>query len=977
MLFLKIIPALLWTAARYRVRTVFIGISLLASALMAQSVEIADFYSSTNKCDYLIVTPQIYSKGAERLANLRNTSDHDDVKYARIMILEKLIVTGSAPDTTIRQAVQWATKHWLVPPAYVVLIGDDSVSLSMSDTTFTQFGPMPTHVSNIQIRPGRDTLMDMVANYSDDWYTLAIESGSAGPAYLPIAIGRIPCESTSDLEIYLNKLECYDTLESAEWRKKILMIADDDFQINIRDGVDHEKSAEAVLGLLSSRQTQRLFLNYYTREADSFHTEAKNAFFSEINRGYGWTIYFGHGHPTRLSDENFLEAADYTRFNNPSAPTILFSMSCLNGGFYKRADSSMCKRFLFTEHGGTIAHIANPNLTYGILNEMLMSEICTLRRADSSLSIGKVLLAAKLKTESYSTGLNHEVFGDPAIQDPAAYTNVQAVALGVSVTDASVMVTVNNTSFTTGQCSWKALRSFTLTGKDNFDHPHDTVLASGELHVGNSFRIRIPEQFNGDSLTFQITVWNEWAEGFTQINLSGHSSSGFPQTMISRYVPEFSNGSYREISPGPAGTIVTLQPYDILNIWEPSADSIRYRGPYLEMPRGSGTGIRDVWSSPTGHIFFAASPYMDPTNVTLHSVDSLGRTQWSTSTPSKYSFVNVRGSADGGCLVWGPDSLRGTPWIARFDSAGKPTWMKYLTDTCRIVDMVGLVDGACICLGERKVKGVNDNVIEPLLIYCNSQGDHITITAIKAGGMRSVSSMCAAGPDRWIIAGTIQNADSARGEDMWVAAISSAGDTLWSRAWGDSRYDAATSIFPLSNGTFALGGSSMGRAVIVVLDATGEGLYTIFLPLKPGVLINTCRVISEISGPSQMVVAQGVFDDSFLYETMGIVSASGAFVDSREYPVKRRAIKTFKAYAGCGQRVYFEFGSASHNPFSIDVFDLKGRRIHTLAIAAGTNRCVWDTRIQGKGLMARGAYIARIHETDGSVKAQNVLIHVW
>jgi hypothetical protein len=542
-----------------------LGISLCVLPALGQSYELFDLYNSATECDYLILTPRVYADGAQRLATLRNTSSRDDVGHARYLNIENLFATQSgAPDTIIRRAVQWAVAQWRMPPAYLVLIGDDSVAFTLTDTSFQQQGPMPTHVFNPSIQesvvPGRDTIRRVVAQYSDDWYATKDSLDSDASDLLAVAVGRIPCETATDLDTYLDKLERYDGLANLDWRRNILMLTDDFYQDSFPDPIDHEQSAERIINLLATRQVERLYLNNYSLDANRRHTAAKQAFFTQINRGYGWVIYFGHGHSSKLADENFLEAADYTRFGNLSAPTIFFSLSCSNGAFLEPADSSMCKRFLFADKGGTIAYIANPNLAYGFTNERFMLEICKTRLADSAASIGKLVVVAKQKgINRWESGLSYDVFGDPAIRDPAVYSRLLPVKLSAREnSDASISCSVNDNAFASGRCSWRAIRVDPWQGLDSRDHPRDTVLACGDMQVSNSFTLNLPDQVLGDSVNLEISAWNESVEADTVIVLGLGRFGGInPNAMRSA-----SSGSFH-VRAG-SGRQVTFEFGDIL-----------------------------------------------------------------------------------------------------------------------------------------------------------------------------------------------------------------------------------------------------------------------------------------------------------------------------------------------------------------------------------------------------------------------------
>lgn len=69
-----------------------------AIAFSVTSTDLADFYSEKNSCDYLVITPRIFSDISKELVNYRNQNTLDDVEEAHQVILEDL------PGYTLQEA---------------------------------------------------------------------------------------------------------------------------------------------------------------------------------------------------------------------------------------------------------------------------------------------------------------------------------------------------------------------------------------------------------------------------------------------------------------------------------------------------------------------------------------------------------------------------------------------------------------------------------------------------------------------------------------------------------------------------------------------------------------------------------------------------------------------------------------------------------------------------------------------------------
>ncbi len=166
------------------------------------STDLIDFYSEKNRCDYLVITPRIFSDISKELANYRNQNTFDDVEEARQIILEDLPDYSllEAPDSLILNALGWACKNWAAKPKYVVFIGDDSARYVPEDSIFISSGPMPTHITG-WIGNG-ELYNDTVLEYGDNWYKM----DDMNKAF---TIGRIPCETSQQLSLYIDKVIRY------------------------------------------------------------------------------------------------------------------------------------------------------------------------------------------------------------------------------------------------------------------------------------------------------------------------------------------------------------------------------------------------------------------------------------------------------------------------------------------------------------------------------------------------------------------------------------------------------------------------------------------------------------------------------------------------------------------------------------------------------------------------------------------------
>lgn len=471
-----------------------------AIAFSVTSTDLADFYSEKNSCDYLVITPRIFSDISKELVNYRNQNTLDDVEEAHQVILEDLpgYTLQEAPDSLIRNALQWAWENWAGKPRYVVLIGDDSAKIPPEDSMYKSHGPMPTHITGYikMVDAGNGVFYkDSVLEYGDCWYKMDDTN--------TFAIGRIPCENSQQLSLYIDKVIRYEKTEAGLWKNKVLFFADDSLQGTSPDRLGHELLVDACMDLMQNWFPDYIFFNSFTGE--NRIKDARDAFFRAVNDNVNWVIFSSHGHPSYITDERVIGAADHIYFNNVQHPVILFSMSCSNGAFIRNVDSSICKSFLFTPDGGAIAYIGSPNLAYSTPNELLIRSICALNDTNPQPSIG--LLLTKVQNNIRSSKANeYQVLGDPAI----LINRNRHIDISLTQINSSFVCNISEPSFTAGSVVWQIKKKHQTAGISLI---RDSIFYSDSQTVQNrSFEIFVPQNIAGGTY-FSLYVWNDSLEG--------------------------------------------------------------------------------------------------------------------------------------------------------------------------------------------------------------------------------------------------------------------------------------------------------------------------------------------------------------------------------------------------------------------------------------------------------------------------------
>jgi hypothetical protein len=513
-------------------------------AVYAQTPQITSVQSSSVECDYLVICPDELLTSALRLASYRNESAHDEIENAGVVSLSTIDREFPLDDTCphafrIWYALKYAVENWSRIPAHVVLVGDDSVTFNEFDTAAppASEGMMPTFYYSATVHhsstDSTKTATDF--DYSDFPYLTVADTAPPLTRYnnryqltlrsaidsFPYAMGRIPARSVQECNTYIDKLIRYERSGPAgAWYNRIVLAADDAMQGTYIDhaamSLPHLSSAESLADhCFSGCFLDKTYLSSFVRSPSGNHEQGRNHFFSAINKGARFAVYFGHGHPNSLSDEGFLRTADTALFTNDSALAIFFSFSCSNGEFLRKSGQQMCKAYLFTANVGSIAYVAAPVETYANANTSFARSLFSGFDTTGSCTLGEALALGAAVT-SGSSGRCYQILGDPAIcftRKRLTLSTAGSYADNGSFTFSTATSTVAMTPL-----NYRYQISFrdSVTCLDTLSPRYvaDSIIAGDEGSVpGNRIDITIPSSAITGNTHLTLYVWNEQAEG--------------------------------------------------------------------------------------------------------------------------------------------------------------------------------------------------------------------------------------------------------------------------------------------------------------------------------------------------------------------------------------------------------------------------------------------------------------------------------
>jgi len=430
--------------------------------------------------------------------------------------------------------LKYACENWQEKPEYVVLMGDDSVNVTGFDTSTSgpqSVGLMPTLIYEADTTKRVEQKQDTLLEYTDAIYYTVTDTTDSIPFKkgrhdywdypsvrdFPFALGRIPAHTAAECSTYIEKVKGYETANNYVWYNNVILTADDAYQGELLDQVHprHIKSTEllAVEGFRGFF-IDKIYLSMFERSPTLRHDNAREAFFSTVNQGARWIVYFGHGHPDTLSDEGYLRTGDASLFSNGTAMPGFFSFSCSNGDFIRRDERQMCKTFLFAPNDGCIFYFGGSVETYANSNEQLARSLFTLCDTPDYRSIGKAVLYAHLLNHSSSAAEAYHLLGDPAIAFIRKKLSLTTTVAGITDGSAAVQIDMGQVSDLPVNYSCHIATGDSVSCLDDTSTRwwSEEVTGSFSGNTATSFTIEIPASDMKNNPHFTLYAWNATGE---------------------------------------------------------------------------------------------------------------------------------------------------------------------------------------------------------------------------------------------------------------------------------------------------------------------------------------------------------------------------------------------------------------------------------------------------------------------------------
>lgn len=236
-----------------------------------------------------------------------------------------------------------------------------------------------------------------------------------------IGVGLLSCESEGECERILRKIETYLSSDDHAWSVNETMTIG-----GIGDEHTHDKQAVDA-GQYITSAVQNGGMAHNTVIIDAYgNVKARKQFFSLLDRGKIWNLYFGHGGGWSMGSDDFLTTGDLQNLKN-TRPGFLFMGGCDFSKPEVRVRGIGEGLVLDTDYG-MIGAVVTTRAAWSGQNKQLADKFSSqwLRPEDraNSPTIGEIFARAK----SGSSNLNDLCFilsSDPSLKVPSPIAGVE------------------------------------------------------------------------------------------------------------------------------------------------------------------------------------------------------------------------------------------------------------------------------------------------------------------------------------------------------------------------------------------------------------------------------------------------------------------------------------------------------------------------------------------------------------------------
>lgn len=413
-------------------------IALASSQRLTPSVTFdtpSSLHATTNGADYIVISYGGFINNIMPLANFRQGQGMR-VKVVDVQDVFDEFGDGLPDPQAIHDFLAFAYANWKPPaPSFVLLVGDGhydpkgycippATCLFVVTTPDTEFIPPNLLMVDPQGLGETDSDNRLVAFNPNDT--------------LPdMAIGRLPADSTADVDAMVAKILAYEQNPPAgTWQTKVTFVAD---QPDPTAGDFWQQSDLVALNptYMPSQYTANRI--YYPNPPYSDPTSAHQAVVQAVNNGTLIANFTGHAFYYYWANVGLLHRDDIPSLTNGGKTPVMVEMTCLTGYSVIPNVPSLAEVNLRRAGGGAVASWSATGEGISTGHYLMDEGFFNAVMQQGVYQLGPATILGKANLWANSGGAFHDLvdtfqlFGDPATRLLAAHTDV-AISKTVSST---------------------------------------------------------------------------------------------------------------------------------------------------------------------------------------------------------------------------------------------------------------------------------------------------------------------------------------------------------------------------------------------------------------------------------------------------------------------------------------------------------------------------------------------------------------
>ncbi|MCS6874491.1 MAG: C25 family cysteine peptidase [Pyrinomonadaceae bacterium] len=340
----------------------------------------------TNQGRIVIISHSNWMNVAEQWAEYRRTQGFI-VKVVNVEDVFDEFDFGLPTAESIRRFLQHAKLNWIVPPDYVLLLGDATFDpRNFTGNGYNNFIPTMM-VDTIFMETGSD---EALADFNDD-----------GLAEIPI--GRIATRSASVISSVLTKTIAFEQSLNTAFSRGGL------FPSDLPQGYDFEE--------MNNRLIAELPPSIPVTTVNRAASDARERVLNGFNNGPYIVNYAGHGTFAAWAG-NMFSRSDVPSLTNTNSNLIIANMlTCLNGYYIEAAQEGLSETLVNKMQGGAVASWASSGLTTPDIQEIMAKRFYQNLRSSPFERIGDLIKDAKTVIPSgRDVRLSWTLLGDPVLK---------------------------------------------------------------------------------------------------------------------------------------------------------------------------------------------------------------------------------------------------------------------------------------------------------------------------------------------------------------------------------------------------------------------------------------------------------------------------------------------------------------------------------------------------------------------------------